>query len=74
MAEMGRLLVILGVALVVIGGIVMLLGRTGLPLGRLPGDIVYRGKNTTFYFPLATSIVVSVVLSVILFLISRFKR
>ncbi len=74
MAEMGRLLVILGVALVVIGGIVMLLGRTGLPLGRLPGDMLYRGKNTTFYFPLATSIVVSVVLSAILFLISRLKR
>jgi hypothetical protein len=74
MAEMGRLLVILGVALVVIGGIVMLLGRTGLPLGRLPGDILYRGKNTTFYFPLATSIIVSVVLSAILFLISRLKR
>jgi hypothetical protein len=74
MAEIGRLLVILGVALVVIGGLVMLLGRTGLPLGRLPGDILYRGKNTTFYFPLATSIVLSVVLSAILFLISRFKR
>jgi hypothetical protein len=74
MAEMGRLLVVLGIALVVIGGIVMLLGRTGLPLGRLPGDILYRGKNTTFYFPLATSSVLSVVLSVILFLLSHFKR
>lgn len=74
MAEMGRILVVVGVALVVIGGIVILLGRTGLPLGRLPGDILYRGKNTTFYFPLATSIVLSVVLSVILFLISHFKR
>ncbi len=65
---------ILGVALVVIGGIVMLLGRSSLPLGRLPGDILYRGKNTTFYFPLATSILLSVVLSAIMFLISRFKR
>ncbi len=74
MAEMGRLLVILGVALVVIGGIVMLLGLTGLPLGRLPGDIVYRGKNTTFYFPLASSILISVVLSIVLFLIGRLKR
>ena len=74
MAEMGRLLVILGIALVVIGGIVMLLGRTGIPLGRLPGDIIYRGRHTTFYFPLATSIVLSVVLSVILFLISHSKR
>ncbi len=74
MAEMGRLLVVLGIALVVIGAIVMLLGRTGLPLGRLPGDIVYRGKNTTFYFPLASSILISVVLSIVLFLIGRMKR
>jgi hypothetical protein len=74
MAEMGRLLVILGVVLVVIGSIVMLLGRTGLPLGRLPGDVLYRGKNTTFYFPLASSILISVVLSIVLFLIGRMKR
>jgi len=64
----------LGVTLVVIGGIVMLLGRTGLPLGRLPGDVLYRGKNTTFYFPLASSILISVVLSIVLFLIGRMKR
>jgi hypothetical protein len=74
MADAGRLLIALGIALVVIGGIVMLLGRTGLPLGRLPGDIVYRGKNTTFYFPLATSIILSVVLSLLFFLIGRLKR
>ncbi len=74
MAQMGRILVALGVALVVIGGIVMLLGRTGVPLGRLPGDFLYRGKNTTFYFPLASSIVISIVLSVVLFLIGRMKR
>jgi hypothetical protein len=74
MAELGRLLLILGVALVVIGCIVMLLGRTGLPLGRLPGDVLYRGKNTTFYFPLASSILISVVLSIVLFLIGRLKR
>jgi hypothetical protein len=74
MAELGRLLVILGLALVVIGGITMLLGRSGVPLGRLPGDILYRGKNTTFYFPLASSILISLVLSVVLFLIGRMKR
>ncbi len=73
MVEFGRLLAMLGVALVVIGGIVMLLGRTGLPLGRLPGDFLYRGKNTTFYFPLASSILLSVVLSIVLFLIGRMK-
>lgn len=68
------MLVMLGVALVVIGGIVMLLGRTGLPLGRLPGDVLYRGKNATFYFPLASSILISVVLSIVLFLMGRLKR
>lgn len=73
MVDIGRMLLILGVALVVIGGIVMLLGRTGLPIGRLPGDILYRGKNTTFYFPLASSILISVVLSIIIFLIGRLK-
>jgi hypothetical protein len=74
MAEMGRMLVVLGVALMVIGGVVMLLGRTGLPLGRLPGDIVYRGKNTAFYFPLASCVLISVVLSIVLFLIGRMRR
>jgi hypothetical protein len=74
MTDMGRILLALGVALVVIGGIVMLLGRTGFPLGRLPGDFVYRGKHTTFYFPLASCILISVVLSIVLFLIGRMKR
>jgi len=65
----------LGIAFVVIGGVVMLLGRAGLPLGRLPGDFLYRGKNTTFYFPLTTSILVSVVLSFLFFLlIGRMRR
>ena len=68
------MLVTLGIALVVIGGIVMLLGRTGLPIGRLPGDILYRGKNSTFYFPLASSILISIVLSIVVFLIARLKR
>jgi hypothetical protein len=74
MNEMGRLLFLLGIALIVIGGIVVLLGKTGLPLGRLPGDISYRGKNMSFYFPLASSILISVVLSVVLYLIGRIKR
>jgi hypothetical protein len=74
MAEMGRILVALGVALVVTGGIVMLLGRTGMPLGRLPGDFLYQGKNTTLYFPLASSILISIVLSIVLFLVGRMKR
>lgn len=71
---MGRMLVVLGVSLIVIGGIIMLAGRTSLPIGRLPGDILYRGKRATFYFPLASSIVISILLSLIFLLIGRFKR
>jgi hypothetical protein len=68
------MLVGLGVLLLVAGFILILLGRTNLPLGRLPGDILYRGKNTTFYFPLATSILLSVVLSLVLYIVSRFRH
>ncbi len=74
MADIGKVLIGMGLVLVVAGVLLTMLGRTNLPLGRLPGDFVYRGKNTTFYFPLATSILVSVVLSLALFLISRLKR
>jgi DUF2905 family protein len=70
----GKLLIFLGALLVVAGVVVMLLGRMNFPLGRLPGDFLYRGKNTTVYFPLATSVVVSVVLSVLLYLLSRWRR
>ena len=72
--DLGKLLVLLGGTIVIIGLVMILLGRTSLPRGRLPGDIVYRGKNTIFYFPLATSILVSVVLSFLLYLIGRFRR
>jgi hypothetical protein len=74
MTDLGKLLIGLGLGLVVVGGIVMLLGRGNLPLGRLPGDIVHRGKNTTFYFPLATSVVVSVVLTILMYVVGRWKR
>jgi len=72
--ELGKLLVLLGAVLVMAGVVVMLLGRTNFPPGRLPGDFLYRGKNTTVYFPLATSVVVSVVVSIVLYLASRWRR
>lgn len=74
MADIGKLLVLLGMVLLVAGLAILLVGRTGLPLARLPGDFVYRGKHTTFYFPLATSILVSVALSVVFYVISRLRR
>jgi len=64
--DFGKLLIILVLVLVVTGIIVLLAGRAHLPIGRMPGDIVYRGKNTTFYFPIVTSIVLSIVLSLVL--------
>jgi hypothetical protein len=74
MAEFGKVLLLFGVVLAATGLVLILLGRTNLPLGRLPGDFFYRGKNTTVYFPLATSLLLSVVLSLVLYLISRFRR
>jgi len=74
MTEFGKLLIILGVVLIAAGLLLTLFGRFHLPVGRLPGDIVYRGKNTTFYFPLATSILLSVLLTLVLYVIGRWKR
>ncbi len=74
MSELGRALIFLGIVLVIVGGVVLLLGRAGLPIGRLPGDITYRGKNTTFYFPLMTCIVISVVLSLLSWIIQHFRK
>ena len=74
MSDFGKLLVVLGLIIVVVGVVLIVLGRTNLPLGRLPGDIVYRGKNTTFYFPLATSVLLSVVLSIVLYLLGKWRR
>jgi hypothetical protein len=74
MNEIGKALVGLGLLLVVVGGLVMLAVRFGMPLGKLPGDFSYKGKNVSFYFPLGTSILISVALSVILYFISRIRR
>lgn len=74
MTDFGKMLIVLGGILLAVGVVLVLLGRTNLPIGRLPGDILYRGKNTTFYFPLATSIVLSVLLSLILYVIGRWRR
>jgi hypothetical protein len=74
MNEMGKILIFFGVLLAAIGVVLVVAGRAHLPVGRLPGDIVYRGKHTTVYFPIVTSIVLSVVLSLVLYLISRFSR
>ncbi len=74
MQDLGEMLLGFGLLLALIGGAILLAARVGLPLGRLPGDFSYRGKNVSFYFPLGTSILISVVLSAILYLLSRTRR
>jgi hypothetical protein len=74
MTEFGRVLSLVGAVLVVAGVVLVGMGRMNVPLGRLPGDIVYRGKNSTIYFPLATSILVSVVLTMVLYVVGRWRR
>ena len=73
MTEMGKLLIGLGVLLIVIGGILVLSGSLGgkVPVGRLPGDIHVQRGNWSFYFPLTTSILISVILTLLLTFLSR---
>jgi len=71
MENIGRYLIIGGVILILLGGGFYLAARLGLPLGRLPGDIRIEGANGSFYFPIVTSILVSVVLTVLLNIIVR---
>ena len=67
---LGKLLIVLGGILIVIGAAIVLGGK--LPwLGRLPGDIYIERRNFTFFFPITTSILISVILSVVLYILSR---
>ena len=68
---LGRMLIILGVVLVAAGVMVTLAGRLPMQLGRLPGDIWIQGKNTSFYFPLTTCLIVSAVASLVLWVLRR---
>jgi len=74
MVELGKALLGLGLLLALVGAILLVAAKIGLPLGRLPGDISYKGKSVSVYFPLGTSILISVVLTVIFYLASRFRR
>jgi hypothetical protein len=74
MSDLGKALIGVGVVLVLVGGALLLASRVGLPLGKLPGDIAYRGKNFSFFAPLGTSLLVSVLLSAIFYLFSKFHR
>lgn len=72
MESLARYLMLGGIILFLIGGGIFLAAKFGLPLGRLPGDIRVEGENGPFYFPLTSSILVSVLLTILLNIISRF--
>ncbi len=72
MIEIGKFLIILGIIIIVIGAMLLIFRNTGIPFsGKLPGDIVVQRKNFTFYFPLTTSILLSIILSLILYLFGK---
>ncbi|TWI56260.1 DUF2905 domain-containing protein [Halalkalibacter nanhaiisediminis] len=67
-----KIMIIIGIVCIIVGVLWFFIGRF-IPLGKLPGDILIKRENMTFYFPLMTSIIVSIVLSLIFFLFGRFK-
>ena len=72
MGELARVMILIGTVLIVIGLVMLVLPRFPF-LGRLPGDILIKKEHLTFYFPLATSIVISIIISLILYLINKFR-
>jgi hypothetical protein len=74
MTDLGKVLIFAGLAVLAVGMVFVLAGKVNLPIGRLPGDMTYRGKHTTVYFPLATSILLSVVLSVLLYIVGKLRH
>jgi hypothetical protein len=74
MHDLARTLIFLGLLLLVAGIVILGLARLHLPLGRLPGDFNWRGRGWSISFPLATSILISIVLSLLLWAVGRFRR
>jgi len=72
--ELGRVLLILGIVLVGAGAVLVFGAKLPFRLGRLPGDIIYQGRNTTFYFPIVTCLVVSLALALFFWIINLFRR
>ena len=74
MESIGRYVMIGGIVLFLVGGTIFLSAKLGLPLGRLPGDIRIERDGSSFYFPITTSILLSVLLTLVLIIIGRWKR
>jgi hypothetical protein len=74
MHGLGRILISIGAVILIVGICVLLAEKLNLPLGRLPGDFAWRGKNSGFYFPLTTCILLSVLLSLLFYILGRIRR
>jgi ribose/xylose/arabinose/galactoside ABC-type transport system permease subunit len=74
MSDLGRILIFLGLLLVVAGLVVLGLNRLNIPLGRLPGDFNWRGRGWSVSFPLVTCLLLSVLLSLLLWVVNHFRR
>jgi len=74
MRELGRWLILGGILLVAVGGLLLLGGRLPLRLGRLPGDIAIEGRRGSFYFPIVTCLLLSAVLTLVMWLVSWLKK
>lgn len=72
MGEMAKIIIVIGIVLVVIGLVMLFIQRAPF-LGKLPGDILIKRDNFTFYFPVTTSIIISIIISLILWLIGKFR-
>jgi len=74
MAEIGKSLIFIGTLIIIIGVVLLFNDRLPFNLGKLPGDISYKKENFSFYFPITTSILISIVLSLLFYLFGRFFR
>lgn len=74
MSDLGRMLIGLGLLLLTVGAIVLIFSRFNVPLGRLPGDFSWKGKGWAVSFPLASSLLISVLLTLLFWIISHFRR
>lgn len=72
--DLGRLLLIIGAAIAIVGALLFFGARLPLRLGRLPGDIIHRGEHATIYFPIVSCLVISIVLSLLLWLFTNLRR
>lgn len=74
MAEIGKSIIFLGIMIIIIGVLLLFNDRLPFNLGKLPGDISYKKENFSFYFPITTSILISIVLSLLFYLFAKFFR